>query len=57
MAAALSGLRQLPGVSLLRRCVHTEAKIEALGLTLPNPGKAQANYVLCVRSGDNLFTG
>ena len=37
--------------------MHTEAKIEALGLQLPSPGKAQANYILCVRSGDQIFTG
>ena len=39
------------------RAVHTEAKIAALGLELPPPGAAQANYILATRSGDLVFTG
>lgn len=32
-----------------------EAKLKELGITLPTPVKAQANYVPCVRSGNLLF--
>jgi hypothetical protein len=39
------------------RCVHIEKKIESLGLKLPPQGKPAANYILCNRSGNLIFTG
>ena len=45
-----------PTAKLFRRMVHVEAKLKDLGLTLPAVAKPQANYVLCTRANDMLFT-
>mmetsp|Transcript_14065 Transcript_14065/g.27314 ORF Transcript_14065/g.27314 Transcript_14065/m.27314 type:complete len:184 (+) Transcript_14065:94-645(+) len=38
------------------RGVHTEAKLEKLGYTLPQVAKPKGSYQLCVRSGNQMFT-
>ena len=38
------------------RAVHTEAKLAELGHVLPPVGKAQANYVMCTRVGNLIYT-
>ena len=35
--------------------VHTEAKLEELGITLPQVIPAKGNYMSFVRSGNHLF--
>jgi len=39
----------------LHRHVHAEARIAALGVTLPPPNKPAGNYVACVREGNTLY--
>mmetsp|Transcript_3857 Transcript_3857/g.15933 ORF Transcript_3857/g.15933 Transcript_3857/m.15933 type:complete len:170 (-) Transcript_3857:187-696(-) len=42
--------------ALAARGVHTEAKIEEMGLKLPTPPTPAANYIMCHRVGNLLFT-
>jgi hypothetical protein len=39
------------------RGVHTEAKIAELGLVLPTSTKPAANYIMCNRVGNMIYTG
>ena len=53
--------RQLAGRSAQRtrsllRCVHTERRLEELGITLPTMPLPLASYTTCVISGNHIFT-
>jgi hypothetical protein len=39
------------------RSVHTEARIKELGHTLPTPAEPAANYIMCHRVGNLIYTG
>ena len=49
-------LKTSHGLVTQPRCVHIEAKLEAMGITLPTPPPSQGSYVLCVPSGNQIFT-
>jgi hypothetical protein len=52
--------RRLPISSIaprLSRGVHVEKKLEELGIVLPPVNPPVANYRLCTRVGNMLFTG
>lgn len=38
-----------------RRSLHIESRMEELGMVLPPPGEAKANYTMCVRDGNTLY--
>ena len=40
----------------LLRCVHTERRLEELGITLPTMPQPLASYTTCVISGNHIFT-
>jgi hypothetical protein len=44
-------------VAEFTRTVHTERKLEELGLKLPSPAKPVASYVTCTRVGNLIYTG
>lgn len=50
--------RPLVGLSGIAdaRSVHTEARIKELGYTLPTPSKPAANYIMCHRVGNLIYT-
>jgi hypothetical protein len=37
--------------------LHTEAKLASLGYKLPTPNKPAANYIMCTRVGNLIYTG
>lgn len=37
--------------------VHIDAKLEQLGYKLPAPTKSVANYIMCNRVGNIIYTG
>ena len=62
MASALPGMsRSLARASMWRlhsklRQVHTERRLEELGITLPSMPRPLASYTTCVISGNHIFT-
>ena len=56
-AASRMAAAPVARAAVASRSVHTEAKIKELGLELPTPAKPAANYIMCHRVGNLLFTG
>ncbi|GBG28363.1 Protein TCP17 [Hondaea fermentalgiana] len=55
-AAVAQKTQALQAAPVLMRGVHTEAKLEKLGYTLPQVASPKGSYQLCVRSGNQMFT-
>lgn len=55
--ASRASFRPVGSVMRGLRNVHVEARLEELGVTLPETGKTLGSYVPAVRTGNLVFTG
>jgi len=56
LGAATSSVRRVGALcTLAGRCVHTEARIAQMGLTLPEPSSPKGSYISCTPLGDTVI--